>query len=1021
MPLIAFQQPTRSLQRLARWFGAFALLFAGVIAWQSWHAVRSDEISQLATATQLGARALDRYFAQLDAGLRGLGPQLLRGDGTGQMVEPAVAHARLQAFHALQPDLAGVALMTLDGRMLASSLAADTSAVPPLPPGTALEDFVRQGASGPAVLVGRAVMGPITHRWIVPMMVLLRDGTDAPRYVLVAGLPVDLLQSFWGDAPLMQHAFVALVRDDGYLVSRYPMPTDAVPDTLWSSPRTGALARYLAANGNPRQGYFEGVAQQDSLESGFLFRRLQHYPLTMFVALPLREYRTLWWHGVRVPALLLALLALAGFAAFRYTFAQQAAWSEERRATLEALHASEAEQRYVLDRMPAGVVLHDGTGAVQWCNGPAARLLGIGRDQMRGLTHHDAVWHFVTEDGTRMPAAEMPVGRVLLTGQAVADIVLGVRRPAGGDVVWLIVHAFPDRDPDGTLRSILVSFVDITARRHAERTLAHSEHTYRMLFDNSTDGVLLARPDGTVLAANPAACTTFGLAERELRARGRQAVVDEDDPALQAMLAQQQRDGRAHAVLRMRRGDGTRFEAEVSTTMYADADGLPCCCVIVRDVTDRRLAEAALRAKALAEEANRAKSNFVARMSHELRTPLNAILGFSELLAADADPPLAPEQRERVRHVQRAGEHLLRLINDLLDLSRIEAGALSVELRDVSLGDAVRDATRELAPLATAAGVTIEVQDAHPGAGRVHGDPLRLRQVVLNLLSNAIKYNRRDGRIVVRIAEGENRRPRLVVTDTGLGMTPGQLSGLYQPFNRLGREGTAIEGTGIGLVVTRSLVEMMGGTLLARSRPEVGSQFIVDFAAPPAEGTDDMPRGVSGEEAQAGAPAMAAPAAPAASASTAAPTESAASGMSPAPVVQVLYIDDDEVNRVLMRAFFARRPDLALATAEDGATGLALAAALRPALVLIDLMMPVMNGLEVLAALRADPRHARTRCIAVSANAMPDEIEEALAAGFDAYLTKPLASEALMGAVDQFLAADAPVTASPAADLRPGA
>jgi hypothetical protein len=691
------------------------------------------------------------------------------------------------------------------------------------------------------------------------------------------------------------------------------------------------------------------------------------------------------------------VLALAGAAAYRLALQQQARWADERRRAEAALLASQAEQHFVLDRMAAGMVLHDGTtGAMLWCNAPASQMLGLDAGTPNGSTHRDPRWHFLREDGSPLSPEDMPVGRVIATGRAVSDLVVGVEPQAGGEPTWLLAHAYPDRDADGRLHRILVSFVDITERRRAERALVQRERTYRLLFDNSSDGVLNTRPDGRILAANPAACSIFGMSEQALRTVGRGVLVDPDDPVLVGTLATLAREGRDHTMLQMRRGDGTPFEADVSSTLYTDAGGEPCCCVVVRDVTDQRRAESALRAKALAEEANRAKSAFVARMSHELRTPLNAILGFSELLQDDAANPPSALQRERLDHVRRAGAHLLRLINDLLDLSRIEAGALSVREDDVDFAAAVRDATRELAPLADAAGVRLLValpaDDDASHEVHVRGDALRLRQVVLNLVSNAIKYNRPGGAVRVALsAEGEH--VRLAVHDTGLGMSADQLTGLYQPFNRLGREASGIEGTAIGLVVTRSLVEMMRGTLRASSRAGDGSEFVVEFPSAAHPGPAGEPHG----------------AAAAASAPLEGPPGPEPSGDRPAArvsgaVCHVLYVDDDDVNRELMRAFFQLRPDLSLVVADDGAQALRFASALHPQLALIDLMMPGLDGFDVLRALRADPHFAGLRCVAVSANAMPDEIDEALAAGFDAYLTKPLSSDTLMRTLDRFLA-----------------
>ncbi len=512
-------------------------------------------------------------------------------------------------------------------------------------------------------------------------------------------------------------------------------------------------------------------------------------------------------------------------------------------------------------------------------------------------------------------------------------------------------------------------------RREAEATLERSEGRYRRLFESSMDAVILTREDGRLLGANPAASAMFGHSQQALREGGLAALLDPADPRVAALLAARARHGQAQGAATALRADGTRFEAELSTTTYLDVAGEPLASLVLRDASPQQQAERALREKALAEQASGAKSAFIARMSHELRTPLNAILGFSEVMQLDTRQPLAPAQRDRLAHVRRSGAHLLALINDVLDLSRIEAGSLKVQWQDVDLQAIVDEAVHEVAGSAEAQGVALEWQAQGGPPQPIRGDRTRVLQVVLNLLSNAIKYNRAGGRVEISLL-ARDRHVRLTVRDTGIGMSPAQLEALFQPFNRLGREATGVEGTGIGLVIARSLVDLMGGSVAVSSSPGQGSTFSVDWQA-----------------ANHAAPLLAA-----------LPEREARPLASDEITGTVLYIDDDEVNRLLMQAFLALRPRLALHLAEDGAQGLALAQQQRPSLVLVDLMMPGMSGAEVLTALRATPGLADVPCIAVSANAMPEEIAQTLAAGFDGYLTKPLAAAVLLAEVDRRLA-----------------
>ena len=382
-----------------------------------------------------------------------------------------------------------------------------------------------------------------------------------------------------------------------------------------------------------------------------------------------------------------------------------------------------------------------------------------------------------------------------------------------------------------------------------------------------------------------------------------------------------------------------------------------------------------------ARNANQAKSAFLSSMSHELRTPLNAILGFAQILASK-DMPTTPEQKlEFSGHILKSGRHLLTLINEILDLAKVEAGALSLSMEPVPLADVLAECQHMIAPLAAARGVRVLFPDAP--AAYVQADRTRIKQVLLNLLSNAVKYNREGGAVIVDCARPASQRLRLSVQDTGMGLSPEQVAGLFQPFNRLGQEGGTQEGTGIGLVVTRRLVELMGGEIGVTSSPGVGSVFWIELDVASVAGT--------------------APAAPAARPRAAQAADDAADAGAPARQHTVLYVEDNPANLRLVQEIVRFRPDLRLVSAPDGHFGLSLARSQRPDVILMDLNLPGLSGLEVLAQLRREPETARIPAIAVSANAMPADIERALAAGFARYLTKPIDIGQFNEAIDAML------------------
>ncbi len=381
------------------------------------------------------------------------------------------------------------------------------------------------------------------------------------------------------------------------------------------------------------------------------------------------------------------------------------------------------------------------------------------------------------------------------------------------------------------------------------------------------------------------------------------------------------------------------------------------------DVTESRTAEVTRQQKLLAERENRAKSQFLSRMSHELRTPLNAVLGFTQLLQT-AGKALDAAQATHLGHIRSAGEHLLALINDMLDLSSLEAGRLKLDLQPVMLDQILAEALALVEPLAAKNQVQLQLAAA---GGCVLADTTRLRQVLINLLSNAVKYNRPQGKVTLTARAGD-AFVTLQVSDTGRGLTAEQLSHLFEPFNRLGIESEGIEGAGIGLVIVKGLTQAMGGTISVSSTPGEGTQFqLVLPAAVPRE------------------PALASAAREAESYS---PSQLAA--LHDADGGRILYIEDNEVNVLLVEQLVASVEGLSITCEPDGTRGIARARALRPDLILLDMQLPDFDGFEVLEQLRASSETARIPCIALSANAMPEDIARAMSLGCTDYWTKPI-------------------------------
>ncbi len=433
--------------------------------------------------------------------------------------------------------------------------------------------------------------------------------------------------------------------------------------------------------------------------------------------------------------------------------------------------------------------------------------------------------------------------------------------------------------------------------------------------------------------------------------------------------------------LAIRHVSGKIIDVLYNANVYRDTEGnVLGVFAAARDITQSKHMEDALRvrnaeletAKAVAEEANLAKSNFLSSMSHELRTPLNAILGFAQLIDTSTSPP-TPDQQRSIDQILSAGWYLLELVNEILDLAQIESGKVVLSREAVPLERLMSECQALVEPLAHKRGIDI----SFPRLDRPHyvdADRTRIRQVLINLLHNAIKYNKPAGMVSMGCTLVPPNSIRISVRDTGLGLSPEQLGQLFQPFNRLGRESTGEQGTGIGLVVVKRLVELMGGTVGVDSQLGVGSVFWIELNLTTA------PQPALGQAEQA---AQAGPKRPQGIAHR-----------------TVLYVEDNPANLALVEELMLRRPDLRLISAADGNLGVEYARTYLPEVILVDLHLPGISGIEAMKILRADPTTAHIPVIALSANALSVDIELAMEAGFFNYLTKPIRLNEFMSALD---------------------
>ncbi|MFZ5466301.1 MAG: PAS domain S-box protein [Pseudomonadota bacterium] len=540
-----------------------------------------------------------------------------------------------------------------------------------------------------------------------------------------------------------------------------------------------------------------------------------------------------------------------------------------------------------------------------------------------------------------------------------------------GTVRWLLERGAVVRDPDGSPQRMLGTVQDITERKQAEERLV----LFRRIFDTTQQGICIADGTARMLYANRAFEELLGYSPEVMQGQVCEALLPAEAPELVEEILQAVRAGRGWSgLLPLRDVEGRPVITASHIGVIQGADGKPQYLFnVFSDYSAEQARQQELeRARDEAERASRAKSEFLSSMSHELRTPMNAILGFTQLLQAEEG--MSGDQQDSLHEIFKAGQHLLGLINEVLDLSRIEAGRVDLSLEAVELPELVRECLALVRPLAEAR--RIELDQAGLEVCVVRADRTRLKQVILNLLSNAIKYNQEGG--AVRILMLPTDQPgccRFGVQDTGSGIAPEHMDELFRPFTRLANAEGEVEGTGIGLVISQRLVEMMGGGIGAESRVGEGSLFWVELPRDELAGAAE-PR-----------------------------AEIVGSVMSRAGErrYSVLYIEDNPANLKLMAQILGRRGDIQLLSAHTAELGLQLALASRPDLILLDINMPGMNGYAVLRHLAMRGHASRAPVIAITANAMPRDIERGLAAGFADYLTKPIDVPGFLAVLDRHL------------------
>jgi len=567
-----------------------------------------------------------------------------------------------------------------------------------------------------------------------------------------------------------------------------------------------------------------------------------------------------------------------------------------------------------------------------------------------------------------------------------------------GHVVGLLglAHAGQAHSPEGLQRSLrpLAALLGgimgtqelaqaqraaLLAQTVAQDSLQRSRADYQQLFEVAGVGIARVSTEGQLLDVNQRFADICRRERHLLVGMNARDITHPDDrPSDLAMIEAtfQGRQDRYTLEKRYLCPHGDVVWVQVTAVLVRDAQGTPQHFVsVVEDISQRRQYQEAILSAQAAERASKAKTEFLSRMSHELRTPLNAMLGFAQLLRVDPRHPLNPAQKQKVQYIEQAGSHLLAMLTDVLDLSRIEAGSLPLSLEPLRVRGALSEAHALVHHQAQAQGLSLQIGEL-PDQVHVRADQVRLRQVLVNLLSNAIKYNRPQGQVRLEV---QVLKPHVIfsVQDTGMGLNAEQQAHLFEPFNRLGAERTGIEGTGIGLVIVRRLVALMNGRVEVSSVLGEGSTFrvVLPWSAPPLlHAQAALPSGFGELQGP----------------------------IDPQRNLRLLYAEDNVVNIELVRQVLRMRPQWHLDIAVSGAEAITMALAQPPDLLLLDMHLGDMNGLDVADTLAQHPHTLGVPKAGLSADVMPDQLRAARDRGFLAYLTKPLDVGKLLRLLDTF-------------------
>ncbi|WHY00429.1 PAS domain-containing hybrid sensor histidine kinase/response regulator [Neobacillus sp. DY30] len=639
----------------------------------------------------------------------------------------------------------------------------------------------------------------------------------------------------------------------------------------------------------------------------------------------------------------------------------------------EIIENSEKRYKNILSVMPEGVILYGADHKKIALNENAYKMFNLDRETFHEkLNILEPNFPFVDNEGNPLALEDYPVAITLKTGESITGRVIGMK--SNGKTRWISLNTKLLEPCDSTdVPQVLVTMMDITKQKETEIKLRESNALMRTIIDSIPIGVIVINTDRKIVAVNRPCLELFRINESRQNLIGQPAskyyqpsykYSEEEREKVKVILANNM------PVVDEVQMSNDQLIQRSYFPFYMDEE-LKGYLWVFEDITERKAMETGvLRAKEEAVKANKAKSAFLANMSHELRTPLNAILGFSQLL--ELQETLTEKQRTFVKEILKGGRHLLSLINEVLDLSRIESGKLKLSFENIKIASVIDECINLVSPAADVKGITIMKERNVCENAFVYADQMKLRQILLNLLDNGIKYNRENGEIIIS-CESKDDLLTIHVRDTGIGIPPEAQTEIFEPFYRL--ENPFVEGTGIGLPLVKQLTILMGGRLGVESQPGVGSDFWVSF---PMMQKHETNHPVSLEKNEMLLPEH--------------------------KEYNILYIEDHLSNQQLVAGILGNIKGMKLLTASSGSEGIQTAGNQKIDLILLDLQLPDMNGVEVFERLKSNPKSADIPVIALSANAMQEDIGRTLAKGFKEYITKPFDVPSVINAIIKHLA-----------------